>query len=189
MARFRAYTTDSEDEDSDAIPTPHLSEKRKERARDTNDAEEILDDDVMEEEELLQPRRNGYRGYSDQAESEEDATGDETGDEEQEQKHEGRTARFSATTRSPPARKAPTNPTIIPWARELGVDTQRLHVMQTSLFRMPEEEAAIRSMNQPHERRSVFSTALNRKHSRDSEGEGIRTDSRQVTSATARFLI
>ncbi|KAI0676531.1 nuclear protein 96-domain-containing protein [Trametes maxima] len=75
------------------------------------------------------------------------------------------------------------DPTIIPWARQIGVDPQKMHVMQTSLFRMPEEEKALRALNQPQPRKRLLLTSnLSRKHSRDSEGEGLRADSRQRAS-------
>ncbi|KAI0350876.1 hypothetical protein OH77DRAFT_1498850 [Trametes cingulata] len=82
------------------------------------------------------------------------------------------------TTRGPAG-----DPTIIPWAREIGVDPQKMHVMQTSLFRMPEEEKALKALTQAQPRRRLLLTSnLSRKHSRDSDGEGFRADSRQRAS-------
>ncbi|KII87791.1 hypothetical protein PLICRDRAFT_699296 [Plicaturopsis crispa FD-325 SS-3] len=71
------------------------------------------------------------------------------------------------------------DPTLVPWAQQVGVDAQRMHVMQTSLFRMPEEAAALRAMNQPISRPHLLPQALNRKHSRDSDGD-LRIDAREV---------
>ncbi|KAH9941590.1 nuclear protein 96-domain-containing protein [Epithele typhae] len=75
------------------------------------------------------------------------------------------------------------DPTITPWARQLGVDPQKMHVMQAALFRMPEEERALKAMNeaQPSKKRLLLPSRA-RKHSRDSEGDGLRADSRQRAS-------
>lgn len=85
--------------------------------------------------------------------------------------------------KTPPPRQRG-DPTIIPWAQQLGVDAQKMHVMQTSLFRMPEEAAAMKSINKPAAGTSrpklQFPQIMNRKHSRDSEGDGIRIDPREV---------
>lgn len=59
--------------------------------------------------------------------------------------------------------------TLIPRAHAIGMDAQRMHVMQSSFFRMPEEAAAL--------------NRLNRKHSRDSDGDGLRIDPKQVSIA------
>ncbi|KAJ7050563.1 nuclear protein 96-domain-containing protein, partial [Mycena amicta] len=71
--------------------------------------------------------------------------------------------------------------TVTPWAHRVGVDAQKMHVMQTSLFRVPEETAAIRA-----ERAAQVSLQvplpLNRKHSRDSDGEGLRFEPAQRAS-------
>ena len=56
-----------------------------------------------------------------------------------------------------------------------------MHVMQAALFRAPEEEAAMKAASRPPQRRklSVFA-GLSQKRGRDSEGEGLRTELRQV---------
>lgn len=92
---------------------------------------------------------------------------------------------------SPPAKtrlNIPRNdPTIIPWAKHVGVDAQTMHVMQTSLFRMPEEAAALKALQQVPKPMttvrldiSARNQTVNRKHSRDSDGDGLRIDSREV---------
>lgn len=70
------------------------------------------------------------------------------------------------------------DPTILPWAREIGVAPQRMHVMQSTLFRQPEEAAALRDVALGPGHRRI--PELSRKHSRDSEGDGFRADSRPV---------
>lgn len=84
----------------------------------------------------------------------------------------------------PPNPRTRPDSSIIPWAQRVGVEPQRMHVMQTSLFRTPEEDAALQPSN-PSRRTLTLPTAfgLNRKHSRDSDGEGLRLDHQQV-----RFL-
>ncbi|KAH7923076.1 hypothetical protein BV22DRAFT_1036756 [Leucogyrophana mollusca] len=71
---------------------------------------------------------------------------------------------------------------VIPWARHVGVDAQKMHVMQTSLFRMPEEAALLKSLNHPTRSRFQLLPTVNRKHSRDSEGDGLRLDPRDRAS-------
>lgn len=159
------------------------------------------EDHNMEENELLvvaRPNRIMNREPSDveddddddddDEESEEDEVDEELDDEdEDEDSEDDARGRTSAPYKSGPqaSRGPPGDPTIIPWAREIGVDPQKMHVMQTSLFRMPEEERALKALNQPQSRKRLLLTStLSRKHSRDSEGEGYRADSRQVRPPT-----
>lgn len=75
------------------------------------------------------------------------------------------------------------DPTVLPWAREIGVAPQRMHVMQSTLFRQPEEAAALREVTKAPSRRLLLQgprSSLNRKHRRDSDGEGHRAESRPV---------
>lgn len=78
--------------------------------------------------------------------------------------------------------------TVASWVGRTGVDAQKMHVMQTSLFRMPEEAAALQAMNQPTRPRFKLSPTVSRKHSRDSVGDG-RFDSQEVRgSLSYRFI-
>jgi nuclear pore complex protein Nup98-Nup96 len=97
----------------------------------------------------------------------------------------------SSSDSSPPAKTRPKNPrddpTIIPWAKHVGVDAQTMHVMQTSLFRMPEEAAALKALQQAPKPTtavrldvSARNQTVNRKHGRDSDGDALRIDSREV---------
>lgn len=85
----------------------------------------------------------------------------------------------------PPEARRRADPTLVPRAREIGVDRQRMHVMQTALFRAPEEEAALRSITQvaskPSAKKLLLPSGRARKHGRDSDGDGVRADSRQVS--------
>ncbi|RPD56020.1 hypothetical protein L227DRAFT_509201 [Lentinus tigrinus ALCF2SS1-6] len=147
----------------------------------------------MDEDELrVAPRRRAHatsdeedseleEDTDDDEEEDEEEEGEEEGDSEDEDEDEGgqRGRRVAQ-----PAQAQRGDPTIIPWAREIGVDPQKMHVMQTSLFRMPEEERALKALNEPPSRRRLLitSSSLSRKHSRDSEGDGLRADSRQRAS-------
>lgn len=162
--------------------------------------EEVGGESSMDEDEVRvvsRPRRIADREPSDvedeDEESEEDEDEDEVDgglevEEDEESEESGDDARGRTSRHSRPAPRASRgpagDPTIIPWAREIGVDPQKMHVMQTSLFRMPEEEKALKALNQPQSRKRLLLTSnLSRKHSRDSEGEGQRADSRQVRGA------
>lgn len=81
----------------------------------------------------------------------------------------------------PPVDEKRVDASVIPWAREIGVEPQRMHVMQSTLFRLPEEAAAFKEVSQlPARRRLLQQPNLSRKHSRDSEGDGLRAESRPV---------
>ncbi|KAF8893231.1 hypothetical protein CPB84DRAFT_1848696 [Gymnopilus junonius] len=54
----------------------------------------------------------------------------------------------SSSSLSPPRIRPMGDPNIIPWAQHVGVDAQKMHVMQTSLFRMEEEAAALKAASE-----------------------------------------
>jgi len=77
-----------------------------------------------------------------------------------------------------------------PWPAQVGIEPHRMHVMQTSFFRMPEEQAALKGTTetlrpppgklkakQQTEKLLSTSAKLRRKHSRGSEG-GMEGESR-----------
>lgn len=81
----------------------------------------------------------------------------------------------------PPNARTRQDSSIIPWAQRVGVEPQRMHVMQTALFRMPEEDAALQPSNSSRKLLALPTAfGMNRKHSRDSDGEGLRSDLQQV---------
>ncbi|KAG5220771.1 ubiquitin-conjugating enzyme [Salix suchowensis] len=55
----------------------------------------------------------------------------------------------SSSDSPPPTRARVGDPSLIPWAQQVGVDAQKMLVMQTSLFRMPEEAAALKEIEKP----------------------------------------
>ncbi|KAG1776846.1 nuclear protein 96-domain-containing protein [Suillus placidus] len=79
------------------------------------------------------------------------------------------------------------NVSVIPWARQVGVDAQKMHVMQTSLFRIPEEAVAIKAMNRATRPQFKLPPTVRRKHSRDSIGDGLRMDSQENHHLTDRL--
>ena len=200
MVRFSAYHTDSsntsEDEDN------HSSSREPPRASSIlepePDAESDVDDELsssssssseMQEEELLSspPVRRKYSGKQNRNALVED----ESGNGNIHAAHHVRVSPSSSSNSSPPAKTRLNNPrddpTIIPWAKHVGVDAQTMHVMQTSLFRMPEESAVLKALQQVPKPTttvrldiSARNRTMNRKHSRDSDGDGLRIDSREV---------
>lgn len=157
MTRFRAYVSDSEDDYLSEDPSEHAQDAGSEAGSSAN-----------------QPDVPSRRGTA-ESEAETDQEGDVIDE-----------AQLRAASASPPPPNTkPADPTLVPWARDVGVDRQRMHVMQTSLFRVPEEEAALRSISksnlQPSVKRLNLPTGTTRKHGRDSDGEGIRADSRTVS--------
>ena len=185
MARFRAYTTDSSS-DGDDYQSDSENETRNKKSKGVSQRNEHDGDSdshhpltsgdesssslsslsSRQKRRTKRPvvRRTGSRGGTAEAEDR--------------YAHE---VVVRAPTSSPP----PIDPTILPWAQQIGVDAQRMHVMQTSFFRMPEEAAALKALNQPPPPRPMVRKtiqSLNRKHSRDSEGDTLRGEPSEVCS-------
>lgn len=67
------------------------------------------------------------------------------------------------------------DPSIIPWAQRIGIDPQKMHVMHASLFPGQEPAETQKQLNAEKTDRARWTpNGLHRKHSRDSEGEGVR---------------
>lgn len=194
MTRFRAFDSDSSDEDDEQQLKPVSSEpddeepEQQDEESESEDEEDVQeyseeesgsDDSAMLEDQLIERRRRSRKTIIPDEDGE-----FQVNDEDEEEEN---------SPRSSPSRRSPAgdhtganqNPSIIPWARHLGVDAQKMHVMQSSLFRMPEEAAELRALNQqqPPTRPKVVAAlaapSMNRKHSRDSD-DGARTESREV---------
>ncbi|GJE85205.1 Nup96 domain-containing protein [Phanerochaete sordida] len=163
MARFRAYYSDSDEES---------------RSDDVIDVEQAEENGSSEPGSSLQHEELSGRRRLGAAESDVYSDEEEVGDQDLPSRE--------SSISPQPASARPSDPTLIPWARELGVDRQKMHVMQTSLFRVPEEEAALKSISQQpaptSSKRLTLRPSLTRKHSRDSDGDGLRADSRQRAS-------
>ena len=193
MARFSAIISD--DSDSEEIEYLDRDDERvltlvQEREHDRDADEESASgssssDSDMHEDDLL-PRND----QTDDTESEEENVDDaiEINDDEDEE-HDEDAARHrmqlepfvgSSSLAIRPSANTRTDNSIIPWAQQIGVNAQKMHVMQTSLFRMPEEAAALKAVDQPMRSRRLIARTLNRKHSRESDGDAARFESREV---------
>ncbi|EDR08209.1 uncharacterized protein LACBIDRAFT_297625 [Laccaria bicolor S238N-H82] len=204
MARFRAYASDSssDEEEPQRAGTSSASgrlpdEQERDEQHESESDEGSLSNpgessgsssssSDMDEDELIAPRTMksvNSRGHNALVEDK---------DGEIRYAHEVDVRVSPPSTRSSPPsnprQHVNGNPTIIPWAQQIGVDAQKMHVMQTSLFRMP-EAAALRALNQPTRPQQTTrqnlvlpAQSLNRKHSRDSDGDGLRFDSRERAS-------
>ncbi|KAK7031341.1 nuclear pore complex protein Nup98-Nup96 [Favolaschia claudopus] len=144
MARFRAYTSDSSsDEEEPVVEVEKIPEEVPEPPDEDSDDESSsssASSDLREEELVTQPRtRNAF--YE-----------DENG--EMQYVHDVSRPR--------------TDTTIIPWAQHIGMDAQKMHVMQTSFV--------------PHARGSCCDESGREVDARDSDGDGLRVDSKERAS-------
>ncbi|KAF8635366.1 hypothetical protein AX15_000371 [Amanita polypyramis BW_CC] len=188
MARFRAYTSDSssdDDDDYNEVPEPgkrivrpgdDSSDEKEQKSDHSSGDESTSSSSSVPSPQRRKSKRLISRGTVARRTS---AEGEVAG-----APYTGEMA-VCATTSSPPPPGHPADSTILPWAQQIGVDAQRMHIMQTSLFRMPEEAVALKVVNQPPPARPTVRKAvkpLNRKHSRDSEGDGLRGEPQERSS-------
>jgi len=199
MTRFAAYSSESSSEEEEEKPqTPTVFFKG--RSQLPNDDADEDDGDgsdsegsesssssgsepsEMQEDELITspPRQHGNKNA---------LVEDENGDIRYAHEIDKRVSPGSASSRSSPGSRhtGPRGDTsIIPWAQQIGVDSQRMHVMQASLFRNQEEAAVLKAVTQvvkpkgPAARLEADVRTTSRKHRRDSEGDAMRYDSREV---------
>ena len=206
MARFSANITDSSEDEDDhtqntpperlsltkhngGITTPSSDDSEEEESEENSLSEFQSSSSEMDEDELFNsPPKKRYPRNA--------MVGDEDVEFQDAHKHNDRPAGLVVSAKVPPPRQR-RNPTLIPRAQQLGVDAQKMHVMQTSLFRMPEEAAAMKaiSFSKPAslptataKRLALQPQILNRKHSRDSEGDGMRLDSREVSACGQQYI-
>lgn len=179
MARFRAFLTDSESEAEETTQNATAATQPPAKQADVNmggDDSGAGSGSGSESGPLPKhrkrtgkapaqpkdgkPYRSSKARHSDASSSEEEA---ETGSED-----DG----------SPPPNQSQADPSLIPRAHQLGVDPQRMHVMQASLFRPGDGVEGVPT----HHKALVLASgmSLSRKHSRDSDGEGLRQDSQPV---------
>lgn len=196
MTRFRAYSSDASSSDeeeevklTEKIPqksTPQKSPRRtpdnvKDEEQSESESSSSSSSSVMDRDELMSsPPRRPKKTKTNAL------VADENGDFRFAHEVDVRVSPPSSPSGSSPPRTAPINhrgdPTIIPWAQQVGVDAQKMHVMQTALFRMPEEAAALKALNEPTKTLGIkLDKSVNRKHSRDSDGDNLlRLDPREV---------
>lgn len=184
MARFRAFLTDSESEAEETTRNATTAAQPPAKPADVG----ITDDDSEEagsasESESSQPSykqrkragkavvrltdEKGHRAFkARRSESPIDPSASEESEPD------------SEDDESPPPNQPQVDPSLISRAQQLGVEPQRMHVMQASLFRLGDDAEGA-----PTRHRALAlssSLSLSRKHSRDSDGEGLRQDSQQV---------
>lgn len=119
MTRFRAYDSDSDEEENSSHDELDVEVEEASESEISQHSEHEEDDPPDDEEE---------------AEDEED--GDADGEDEEENDEN-----------SPPPEPR-SDPSITPWAREIGVESQKMHVMQASFFRASEDAAAFHAAAQ-----------------------------------------
>jgi nuclear pore complex protein Nup98-Nup96 len=194
MARFTALASDTSEDDDQYVVSPLIKKQSQPRTRHqplptprvqheaNEDAEMASDSDLsaVDEEDLHSdsPRSNA-RGQHALIRA---ARGTYTTEEPEDDESSGESSRSSPEAPLPEHRRG--DPTIIPWAQRIGVDPQKLHVMQASLFRAPETAEALKQL--PPEGDRLTPNGLHRKHSRDSEGEGLRATTQGVCHFSVR---
>ena len=201
MARFTAYASDESgsDEEQEKSGDAKTTSRPPIRVSSADDPESedssSSSSSEMQEDELLSspPRRRRKPQNQDRNALVEDENGDVHYAHEV---HVNVSPPSSTSQPSPPPKTriiARGDPTIIPWAQHVGVDAQKMHVMQTAFFRAPEEAAALKSLGESTKGPSRIrlevhkNSKVNRKHSRDSEGDGLRLDSREVLISLPRI--
>lgn len=187
MARFRAFLTDSESEPEETaenagtVTQPPVKPADASMAEDDSEESDSGSESGSSQRSPKHRKRTGkalvrrkdernYRGSkSRRSESSTDASmseeESETGSEDDE---------------SPPPNQPQVDPSIISRAQQLGVEPQRMHVMQAALFRTEDGLEGAPARHRALAKSSSLS--LSRKHSRDSDGEGLRHDSQQRAS-------
>jgi nuclear pore complex protein Nup98-Nup96 len=197
MARFTALASDtSEDDDQYVAPPPKkISQQRTRpvlsspRVQRVDDDTEMASDDsdlsrVDERHITSDPPRLNARGQHTLVKA---GGGRPTYTTEEPEEEADESAESSGSDSEAPLlpehRRG--DPTIIPWAHRIGVDPQKMHVMQASLFRAPETVETLKQLNaEKPEQDRLTPNGLHRKHSRDSEGEGLRTLTQGVRRQT-----
>jgi hypothetical protein len=114
-------------------------------------------------------QRTSGRADGEMYASEEQGEGDESSD----------SSRSSLEALLPEHRRG--DPSVIPRAQWIGIDPKKMHVMHASLFPRPESAEALKQSNvDKPDRTRLTPNGLHRKHSRDSEGDGLRAATQEV---------
>ena len=187
MARFRAFLTDSESEaeesaqNATAVAQPPaksgdigMNEDDSEKANSGSESESSQSSSKHQKRagKALVHRKDekNYRG----SKSRRSETPTDVSTSEQDSEAD------SGDDGSPPENQPQVDPSLIPRAQQLGVEPQRMHVMQASLFR---EDDIVEGVPTRHRGLAQSSSlSLSRKHSRDSDGEGLKQDSQLVSA-------
>jgi nuclear pore complex protein Nup98-Nup96 len=202
MARFTALASDtSEDENYAASPPKKPPQSRTHhafpppRVQCVNEDADMASDsgssradeeDGDDEDELpsdssrLSPdiQRTSGRADGDMYVSEDQGEGDDSSD----------SSRSSSEVLFPKHRRG--DPSVIPWAQRIGIDPQKMHVMHASLFPRPESAEALKPSNvEKPDRARLTPNGIHRKHSRDSEGDGLRAATQEVCRPFLAFPV
>ena len=188
MARFRAILTDSESEaeatNQNATAAAHLPAEPAHASKSQGDK---IDSGSESESSQPSPKHQKHTGKT-QVRHVEESNRRRSKSRRSKSSTEGSTSEEGSETDSddgsPPPNQPQRDPSLIPRAQQLGVEPQRMHVMQASLFR-PEDDAGGVSTRRRLQA-MASSLSLSRKHSRDSDGEGLRQDSQQVNPYLGR---
>jgi nuclear pore complex protein Nup98-Nup96 len=194
MARFTALPSDTSEDENYAASPPrkppqsrshhifppprvHRVDEDADMASDSGSSRADEEEEGDDEEELpsdssrLSPdiQRTTGRADGDMYASEEQGEGDDSSD----------SSRSSLEVPLPQHRRG--DPSVIPWAQRIGIDPQKMHVMHASLFPRPESAEALKQSNEDKpDRVRLTPNGLHRKHSRDSEGDGLRAAAQEV---------
>ncbi|TFL04498.1 nuclear protein 96-domain-containing protein [Pterulicium gracile] len=175
MARFRAYSSASSEDESD-------DDRRK--TRDASSAAGDGSSSELDEQDLVPSSPTRIKKVARRDDDSDDASeSDSNGEEEDDgsEDTESSDSEQSEPSRQPLATKEVAG-SAVPWAQRVRIDAQKMHVMQASLFRVPEETKALKALNQPAGKAQLKFPGLQRKHSRESEGDSMRVDSRKRAS-------
>jgi len=205
MARFTALPSDTSEDDEKYVASPPLKppqprtnrppapsrvqrvDEDAEMASDSGSSRadgegEEEDEDDEPPSDSPRPSANNHRRAAARA-----GRGRETHTTEEEEEEEGEESGGSSRSSLevvilPEHRRG--DPSIIPWAQRIGIDPQKMHVMHASLFPGPGPESSAEALKPSNaekpERVRLTPNGLHRKHSRDSEGDGVRAATQEV---------
>jgi len=194
MARFRAYSSDSDEEEEEKTQS---TQQRLPAAQHASSSEEQEEEEESEEESESESESSSQASSSSEMLEEELSAPkptknalvvDDDGeyhyahemDEDSAQEDEDEDMEFSQPKSS-----------IIPRAQAMRMDSQRMHVMQASLFHAPGEVASLHALDkQPTALAFHKANRLrSRKHSRESDGDHALADAREVGASNCFAVI
>ena len=203
MARFTALPSDTSEDDEKYVASPPrkppqprtrgvIPPSRVQRTDDDVDMNSDSGSSRADEEDEEEEEEDDEDSPSDSSRSRVSARaggGTYTNEEQEEEDEEsGGSSRSSLEVMLPEHRRG--DPSIIPWAQRIGIDPQKMHVMHASLFPGRESAEAPKLLNtEQTDRTRLTPNGLHRKHSRDSEGEGLRTATREVRPSALFFCL
>ncbi|KAI0301599.1 nuclear protein 96-domain-containing protein [Multifurca ochricompacta] len=192
MARFSALASDNSDDDEQYVASPpkkHPPPRTRSKfppprvSRVDEDAEMVSDSDSSRGDEEVEelPSDSSHFSVHDQRKLGRGDGGIYTTEEPGDKDESGESSGSGSEAILPEHRRG--DPSMIPWAQRIGVDPQKMHVMQASLFGTSETAEALKQLNaEKPDRAHLTPNGLHRKHSRESEGEGRRATAQERAS-------